>query len=55
MLLIFSTLQIIDLGGIITEINTIKATILIIATKITTITLSNGEKSVMFIAKKVVT
>lgn len=55
MLLIFSTLWIIDLGGIIVEINIRKAIILAIATTIISIISSHREESVMFIAKKIIT
>ena len=54
MLPILSILQIVDLGDMIAETNTTRATILTIA-KITTImTLSHGEESVMFIEKRAV-
>ena len=53
-LLILSILQIINLGGIIVEINTTRATILMIATTITTMAVSHREKSVIFIEKNVV-
>ena len=51
---IFSTLRIVDLGDIIVEINTIKTTILTIATTTTTMVVSHGEESVIFVVKKVV-
>ena len=53
MLPIFSTLRIVNLGGIIAVINTTKRTILIIAIIITTLGVNHGEKSVMFLAKKI--
>ena len=51
---ILSTLQIVNLGGIIVETNTIKAIILIIAMIITIIAISHKEKSIIFVEKKVV-
>lgn len=55
MLPIFSTLRIMNLGGIILRINIIKAIILIIAIIIIIMTISHKEKSVIFVAKRVVT
>ncbi len=54
MLPILSTLRIVDLGGMIVEINTTRATILTIATTTTTMAVNHGEESVMFVAKKVI-
>ena len=54
MLLIFNTLWIVDLGGMIIVINITRATILTITTIITTIAISYRKESVMFVAKKVV-
>lgn len=54
-MLIFSILQIINLGGMIAVINTIRLKIFIIATIIITMALNYREKSVMFVVKKVVT
>ena len=52
MLPIFSTLRIVDLDDMIAEINGIRATIFIITS--IKIAISHGEKSVMFVVKKVV-
>ena len=54
MLPIFSTLRIVDLGGIITVINITRARILTIDTITTTMAVSDGDESVMFMAKRVV-
>ena len=54
MLPIFSTLQIVNLGEIIMVINTTRATIFTIATITTIMAVNYGEKSVIFVAKKVV-
>ena len=48
---IFSTLQIVNLGGIITVINTTRAIILTITTIITTMAVRYEKKSVIFMAK----
>lgn len=53
-LLIFSILQIVNLGGMIAIINTTKTIILIIAIITTKIVISYGKKSVIFVAKKIV-
>lgn len=55
MLSILNTLLIIDLGNMIAEINTIRATILTIATTIIIMVVSHRKKSIMFVEKKVVT
>lgn len=53
MLPILSTLRIIDLGRMIAETNTIRVTILIIATITTIIVINHGEKSVIFLTRKI--
>lgn len=52
---IFNTLQIVNLGKIIAVINITRATILTIALIIIIIVVSHKKKSVIFVAKKVVT
>ena len=54
MLPIFSTLWIVNLGGIIAVINITKGTILIIAIITIIMGVSHREKSVIFVAKKVI-
>ena len=54
MLLILSTLRIVDLGDMIAEINTIKVILLTITTTITIMAVSHGEERVMFMKKRVV-
>lgn len=54
MLLIFSTLQIVNLGEIIAVINITRVIILKIAIIITIMAISYKEKSVMFVVKKFV-
>lgn len=54
-LLIFSILWIVDLGGMIIEINISKAIILAIATTEILMISSYEEKSVMFVVKKIIT
>ena len=51
---LFSTLQILDLGKIIVVFNIIRATILTIAIIIIIIALNYREKSIIFVAKKVI-
>lgn len=51
---IFNILQFVNLGNIITEINIIKAPILIIIVTIMKIVVSHRKKSVKFIAEKIV-
>ena len=55
MLPILSILQIVDLGGTIVVINTTRVTILILAIIKKTMVVNHKEKSVIFLAKKVVT
>ena len=52
MLLIFSTLQIVNLGKMIVVINTISVTILTIATITTIIAVNHKEESVIFVDKE---
>ena len=54
MLLIFNILLIVDLGEIITMINITKGIILIMAIIKTTMGVSYGEESVIFVVKKVI-
>ena len=54
MLPIFNTLQIVDLGKIIVLINITRAIILTITTIIITIAITHGEKSVIFVAEKII-
>lgn len=51
---IFNILRIVNLGGMITEINITKAIILIITITIITIAVNYGKKSITFVAKKVI-
>ena len=55
MLLIFSTLQIVNLDRIITVINTTNTTIFTIATSSTIIVVSHGKENIIFVVKKIVT
>lgn len=55
MLAIFNTLQIVNLGGMIMIINTIRVIIIFtIAKKTTTITVDYKEENIIFMAKKFV-
>lgn len=54
MLLILNTLQIIDLGNIIAEINITNTTILTITMITITIIISYGERNVTFLVNKVI-
>ncbi len=54
MLLILSTLSIVHLSDMIMEVNTIRATIITIATITTTTAINHGEKSIIFMARKFV-
>lgn len=49
-----STLRIVDLGNIIVKINTIKAIIVTITTITTTMVVSYGKESVIFVIKKII-
>lgn len=55
MLPIFITLQILDFGDIIVEINTIRVIIFTITTIITIMTVNHRSESVIFVVKKIIT